>query len=184
MKKERVKKKNGRKGLNIADIIVIALVLACIALAVWIFGGSGIFGSSETVTIEYELWIVDIRNDIASHIKTGAKVTEATRHYHIGTLGDSFRSEPYMYEAYLDEVYDENGDPVEGITDGEMVLVEKPGYVSVILPITAEAVVEEDGYYVNGYKICVGGLIYIRTPDFAGAGHVVSINVVEGGASK
>ncbi len=184
MKKERTQKKNGRRGLNLADIIVIVLVLACVALALWIFGGSGIFGSSEKVTIEYELWIVDLRNDIASHIKPGAEVTEASRLYHIGRIGDSFRTEPYMYEVYLDELYDENGNPVEGITEGERVEVEKPGYVSVILPITAEAVVEDDGYYVNGYKIHVGGLVYVRTPDFAGAGHVVSINVTEGGASK
>ena len=86
--------------------------------------------------------------------------------------------------VYKETMYDENGNPVEGITEGEIVEVEKPGYVTVILPITAEATVEEDGYYVNGFKICVGGLIYIRTPDFAGAGHVISINVIEGGASK
>ena len=184
MKKDKTKKKSSRKGLNIADVIVIVLVVACVGLAVWIFGGSGIFGSNETVTIEYELWIVDIRNDIASHIQPGAKVTEASRHYHIGEIGDSFKTEPYTYEVYLDELYDENGNPVDGITEGEMVEVEKPGYVTVILPITAEATVEEDGYYVNGYKICVGGLIYIRTPDFAGAGHVISMNVTEGGASK
>ncbi|MBQ2732624.1 MAG: DUF4330 domain-containing protein [Clostridia bacterium] len=184
MKKEKTQKKSGRRGLNVADIIVIVLVLACVALAVWIFGGSGIFGSSEKVTIEYELWIVDIRNDIASHIKPGAEVTEASRHYHIGTIGDSFNTEPYTYEVYLDELYDENGNPVEGVTDGERVEVEKPGYVSVVLPITAEATVEEDGYYVNGFRICVGGLVYIRTPDFAGAGHVISINVSEGGAAK
>ncbi len=184
MKKERTKKKNVRRGLNVADIIVIVLVVACVALAVWIFGGSGIFGSSEKVTIEYELWIVDIRNDIASHIKPGAKVTEASRLYHIGTIGDSFKTEPYTYEVYLDEIYDENGNPIEGITDGERVEVEKPGYVSVILPITAEAVVEEDGYYVNGYRVYVGELVYIRTPDFAGAGHVISINVTEGDSSK
>ena len=165
MKKDKTKKKSSRKGLNIADVIVIVLVVACVGLAVWIFGGSGIFGSNETVTIEYE-------------------VTEASRHYHIGEIGDSFKTEPYTYEVYLDELYDENGNPVDGITEGEMVEVEKPGYVTVILPITAEATVEEDGYYVNGYKICVGGLIYIRTPDFAGAGHVISINVTEGGASK
>ena len=184
MKKEKTQKKSGRRGLNVADIIVIVLVLACVALAVWIFGGSAIFGSSEKVTIEYELWIVDIRNDIASHIKPGAEVTEASRHYHIGTIGDSFNTEPYTYEVYLDELYDENGNPVEGVTDGERVEVEKPGYVSVVLPITAEATVEEDGYYVNGFRICVGGLVYIRTPDFAGAGHVISINVSEGGAAK
>ena len=184
MKKERVKNQNGKRGLNIADVIVITVILACVALAAWIFGGSGIFGSNETVTIEYELWVVDIRNDVASHLQPGAKVTEASRHYHIGTIGDSFKTEPYTYEAYLDELYDENGNPVGGITDGERVEVEKPGYVSVVLPITAEAVVEDDGYYVNGYKICVGGLVYIRTPDFAGAGHVISINVTEGGTGK
>ena len=178
MKKDKTKKKSSRKGLNIADVIVIVLVVACVGLAVWIFGGSGIFGSNETVTIEYELWIVDIRNDIASHIHPGLSqlITDC--------IGDSFKTEPYTYEVYLDELYDENGNPVDGITEGEMVEVEKPGYVTVILPITAEATVEEDGYYVNGYKICVGGLIYIRTPDFAGAGHVISINVTEGGASK
>ncbi len=184
MKKERTPKKSGRKGLNVADIIVIVLVLACVALALWIFGGSGIFGSNEEVTIEYELWIVDIRNDIASHIKPGAEVTEASRLYHIGRIGDSIKTEPYMYEVYLDELYDENGNPIEGITDGELVEVEKPGYVSVVLPITAVATVEDDGYYVNGHKIYVGRLVYIRTPDFAGAGHVISINVTEGGASK
>lgn len=184
MKKERTEKRNGRKWLNLADIIVIVLVLACVTLAVWIFGDSGIFGSGETVTIEYELWIVDIRNDIASHIKPGAEVTEASRMYHIGKIGDSFETKPYTYEVYLNELYDENGNPIGGITDGERVEVEKTGYVSVILPITAEAVVEDDGYYVNGYKVYVGELVYVRTPDFAGAGHVISINITEGGASK
>lgn len=177
--------KTSRRKFNIADVIVIILVVACVGAAVWIFGGSGIFGSGETVTIEYELRIVDIRNDIASHIVPGVEVTEATRHYHIGTLGDNISVTPYTYEVYLDELYDENGNPVGDVgIDGERVEVEKPGYVTVILPITAQAAKEEDGYYVNGYKISVGSLIYIRTPDFAGAGYVVSVNVTEGGASK
>lgn len=181
MKKEKNQQGTSRRRFNIADVIVLVLVVACVGAAVWIFGGSGIFGSGETVTLEYELWIVDIRNDIASHIVPGVEVTEATRHYNIGTLGNNIKTSPYTYEVYVDELYDENGNPVSGVTEGERVSVEKPGYVSVILPITAKAVKEEDGYYINGYKVSVGTHIYIRTPDFAGSGHVISMNVTEGG---
>ena len=65
--------------------------------------------------------------------------------------------------------------------NGERVVVEKPGYVTVTLPIIAKATVEEDGYYVNGYKISVGSHIYIRTPQFAGQGYIISVNAEKAG---
>lgn len=182
MKKEKTKNPSVKRRFNIADVIVIVLVLACVLGAVWIFGGSGIFGSGEVVTLEYELWIRDVRNDIASHIKSGVEVIEATKHYNVGTVGDNFTVEPFTYEAYVNVLYDKNGNPVGDFDEnGERVVVEKPGYVTVILPITAKATVEEDGYYVNGYKISVGSHMFIRTPDFAGQGYIISVNAEKAG---
>ena len=63
-----------RHRFNAADVVVILLVLLCIGGAVWLFGGSGIFGSGKSVALEYEILVVDIRNDIATHITPGAEV--------------------------------------------------------------------------------------------------------------
>ncbi|MBR2453937.1 MAG: hypothetical protein IKB35_02940, partial [Clostridia bacterium] len=78
MKKERSKNPSAKRKFNIADVIVIVLVLACVLGAVWLFGGSELFGSGDTVTLEYEVWIRDVRNDVASHITSGVEVIEAT----------------------------------------------------------------------------------------------------------
>ena len=174
-----------RHRFNAADVVVILLVLLCIGGAVWLFGGSGIFGSGKSVALEYEILVVDIRNDIATHITPGAEVIEGSRHYNIGKLGSAITTEPYTYEVYVDELYDENGNLVSDPSgEGERVKTEKPGYVSVRLPITATAVVQEDGYYVNGYRISVGTLIYFRLPDFAGSGYVTALTVHENGGTQ
>lgn len=186
MSKTKEARKPGRHSFNAADAIVILLVLLCIGAAVWLFGGSGIFGSGKTVTLEYEILVRDIRNEFATHITPGVEVIEGTRHYNIGTLGSGITTETYTYEVYVNELYDENGNLVSDPTgEGERVETEKPGYVSVRLPITATAIVQEDGYYVNGYRIGVGSLIYFRLPDFAGSGYVTALRVVDnGGDSK
>jgi len=183
MKKKKTERAQGkRRGFNAADVAVLLVIALCVAVAVWVFGDSGIFGAKETVTIEYEIYIIDVRNDIASHIQPGCDVIEATRHYNIGVLSDHITTTPYKFEKYVDQLYDENGNLLEDPTGaGERVEVEKPGYVSLYLPVTAKATVESDGYYVNGYKVNVGTHIYIRTPDFAGGGYVTSLTVIDGG---
>lgn len=167
---------NGRKAgrrFNVIDVLVILVIAAACAAAVWLFAGSGLFGGSDTVPIEFELQVVDIKTEIASHIKAGVDVIEANSHYNIGKLEEGFSIQPYVIENYKDEYRDENGILKSG---GEMVSSEKPGYVTVMLPIAADAVRGEDGYYVNGFRITVGTLVYFRMPDFCGSGYIVNIS--------
>ena len=57
-----------RHRFNAADVVVILLVLLCIGGAVWLFGGSGIFGSGKSVALEYEILVVDIRYTMSNRL--------------------------------------------------------------------------------------------------------------------
>jgi len=166
-KKENDKKmnaKDGKRTFNAVDAIIIVCVIAVALSALVIFRSSGIFGTKETVDIEYVIFINRLRSEIVQHITEGSKVIEGSKKYIIG------ESVKVTKEPYTEEVF--------SYQDNKLVVSEVPGLYNAYITVKAKAVLEEDGYYVNGYRISTGTYVYARLPDFCGYGYVTNVSNV------
>ncbi len=167
----KIKNKENKRSfrINVIDIVIILVVAAAVFAVYFLFLRDGTEGKGDT-EILYTVRISDIKSELVPHINVGDNVTEANKRYAIGTVADGIREEAYKVDLF---VADEFGGA------GAYVSAEYPGHSNVYIPISAKAEVTSEGYFVSGYEMHVGQLVYIRLPDFAGSGYIVSIQTVE-----
>ena len=150
---------------NFIDALLILVILAAAILIVYFFTSDGMGSSASAVTLEYQVLINGVRDEYRDLIQIGDRVIDSVGLFEIGKVSD------VKYEAYL---Y-----PVENAREGTIVLSEYPDHSNIILYIRADATVENGFYYINGYKLAVGTLVCVRTPNFTEAGYCTVITEVE-----
>ena len=163
---------NGQKNkagfrLNIIDVILIAIVLACGALLVYMFTSSSLISNNNQVEIEYTVEFRQLRDEFVGEdfIKKGDKVTDTVTLYSIGEV---------TAVSYSDYIY------VGVDSDGQLVESPYPNYVNMLITIRATADVSDGVYSVGGYTVAVGKSIALRVPNLVGEGYCQSITELEG----
>ena len=155
---------------NFIDALLLIVIIAVAALLVYIFTSDDGFGTVDTVTIEYQVLISGIRDEFKDLVQIGDKVIDSVGLFEIGEITD------VKYSQYMYAVNDE----VNGVT----VMTEYPEHSEMEVHIRAEASVEDGLYYINGYKIAVGTLVSMRTPNFVEQGYCTVITEADGNGEE
>ena len=150
---------------NFIDALLILVILAAALLIVYFFTSDGIGNRSSAVTLEYQVLITGVQNEYRDLVQIGDGVIDSVGLFEIGTVSD-VKYEDYLYA-------------VENPKDGTVVLSEYPDHSNIILYIRADATIENGFYYINGYKLAVGKLVCVRSPNFTEAGYCTVITEVE-----
>ena len=124
---------------NIVDILIIVVILALAAVAVFKFGvvnkteSAGVGDAAEQRT--YTAFIDEVRMATVNALHEGDKIYDEKTGICIGTI-TAVSHEPYMKTIIAD--------------NGSMVEVEYPDYYSISLTIEGPVIEKEEGYFVEG----------------------------------
>jgi len=158
---------------NIIDFMLIVLIIAAMAILIYILLGNDIFSGSEDTEILYTIEIELIKNDLlpaVSKITPGTKLTETVRHNEFGEV----------QKINITEAYSHTTDSINGVAR----LVPYPDHSKVTIVVKAKCKKEDPKYIINGKTIMVGIPISFRTTDFIGYGKCVYIEEINEGSSK
>lgn len=172
----KAEKKSRKVGFNFLDAVIIAMVLAIVLLVVLVYspGRVGGTGGKDTNLI-YTVRISGVSADYATAISVGEQISDENGYY-LGTVASDVEVEPYMVYEYVSKA--------DG--NGMIVSVKHPDLVNLIVTITAQAELEEDGYYVEGKRIAVEREYTLILPRFESKGVCIAISeeqINEGGAN-
>lgn len=167
-KKNTSEKKSRR--FNFVDFLLILLVLAIIAGAVYLFSPGSFFqkaGASEQGTLSYTVEFHGVDGEYLNKIKENDIVVDSVTKSSLGTVtAVDYNTKQRVLEYVKNEV--------DGTYTG--VLSEYPDQYTVLVTITAPAEhVSGDGYFVNNCRIAVGEGMALRFPDFVAEGHCISM---------
>ncbi len=158
-----------KRKFNVVDAVIILIVLAVIAVAVLLLTQRS--GSVEEVLteIEYNVELRTIRDEFADNFAAGVQLIDSAAKYRLGEI-----------VAVSVEAATFTG---TNLVTGELVYSDYPEHSDVTLTVRAKASVDENGLYVldGGYKLSVGRTIYVRTPDYVGAGYCTKLSETEVG---
>ncbi len=181
MKQTNTAAEKPKRRFNAADAVILILILLVGALLYWAFFGTGtvagLFGKGEkTVALEYKVRVEGVLTEFSSRVKAGDLLYQETGKRSIGRVEEGIVVEPYKEEVYISGEYDENGNLIsDPAKTGAFLLSEKPGYVTVTIPLSARATEKSDGYYVDGCRISFGEELELQFRDFWGRGTVVEV---------
>lgn len=155
-------------GLNLFDVIVIALVLVVVVLLAVGVRVSDLLGNdADMSTISYTLTLYDVEETYADAIKQGDEIYDVDTGELLGKVIAVPTIKPHTEIAVQSS---ENG---AGIATETPV----PGRVDITLAVRAEALYREGkGYSVNSRIIRVGATYSVRFPDFLGSARCVSFD--------
>ena len=124
---------------NIVDILIIVVILAAAALAVYKFG---VVNKQETVGVAQAVktrtvtaFIDEVRMPTVNALHEGDQIFDEKTGTCIGEI------ETVSYEPYMKSVI---------VADGSVKRVEYPDYYSVTLTIESPVIEKEEGYFVDG----------------------------------
>lgn len=145
------------------DLILLLVVAAVIALAVYFFGPfrQNDASAETTVNIEYTIEIKGIEDNYVGNIRVGDAVIDSVTKKGIGTVS-AVENTP-MIEYLLDSE--------EGVIEEK----EYPGYANMLVTISCPATRSEKGYTINGYRVAIGVLHYLQMPRFQGSGYCIGV---------
>ncbi len=149
---------------GLTDAVIILLVLACVALAVWYFAADSLFDGGDDVKATYVVRFTDVRIEMISHIKVGDSAYDGVYGNYIGKVSD------VSIEQHTEQVLNKStGEPVNAV---------KSGYFNVYVKISADAKYKDNTYYLADTELRVGESMYVNLPDFSGAGYCTEFSVV------
>ncbi len=162
-KKERVRKNNS---FNILDALIIICLLALIAVMFFVYSPLNLFYiNSDSSTIIYSVCIPGVSADYAGNVKVGDVVTD-TNGFKLGTVAADVSIEAHaVYE------YRENDDGSGSITK-----ITHPELVDLIITISSDAKINDDGYTVDGKRIALEAEYDLVLPGFESKGVCISLS--------
>ena len=163
-KQERVKRSNG---FNILDALIILGLLAFVAVIVLVYSPAEFFNiNSDNGTIIYSVCISGVDADFAESVKIGDVVTDADG-YKLGVVASDVVIEPHVIYEYREN--DDGSGSISKITHPEL--------VDLIITMSADAVVKDGGYMVDGKRISLESEYDLVFPRFESRGVCVSLSV-------
>ena len=173
-RKERTKKESS---FNILDGFIVLGILALVAILVLTYAPIGLLSiNSDNATIIYSVTVEGVSADYAGSIKVGDVVTDS-KGYNLGTVVSDVEIEPHAVYEYREN---ETG-------SGSIVKITHPELVDLIITVSANAKVSDDGYTVDGKRIALEAEYELVFPGFESKGVCVSLSVEESneaGAAK
>ena len=162
-KNERVKKSGG---FNILDAFIIIGILAFVAVIVIVYSPVGVFKfNSNDADIIYTVSVRGVSSDYAGSVKIGDVVTDS-KGYNLGTVVSDVQIEPHVVYEYREN---EDG-------SGSIVQINHPELVDLIITVSANAKVKEDGYTVDGKRIALEAEYELIFPGFESKGVCISLS--------
>ncbi len=142
-----------------ADALFFLLIGAALFLFLYAASPRSLFARSEPIT--YTLRLSPLREEYAHELSTGDTVLDAVGKRRIGSI-----TEVSVAPATTD-VYDR--------TARVRRRVPYPGYVTVTLTVSADAIRTKDALSVSGFPLYRGDSIYLRFPHLAARGVCTAI---------
>ncbi|MBR4295512.1 MAG: DUF4330 domain-containing protein [Clostridia bacterium] len=160
--------KRKKKAFNVSDLFFIVVIVAVIAVGIFLYKNMGIGSSdssgSNTVTIEYTLEFKELNGAVIGHVKAGDNAQDPDNKQSIGTIV-SVQTVPYEEIVYNAE-------------DGNVYMQANPDSWNLLITIRAQAEHTDRGYYVNGTRFLVGKSNYLWSRGFAGKGYCINIREI------
>lgn len=153
-----------RLRLNLFDAIVLVVVLAVGAAAVWFGLRSGGGVSSAARTVQYTIQFQNMTEGSSQLIHPGDALVDTVKNYKMGTVV-SVRSEPALVQVLDQET--------RTYVDAELA-----GHEDVYVTVESTCTESGDGGALlldGGYDFRVGQTAYVRGPGYMGSGPVTEI---------
>lgn len=162
-KKERESKKHT---FNILDALILIGLTSLIAVIVFAYSPFGLLRiNNENSTIIYSVCISGVSADYAGNVNVGDAVSD-TDGYKLGRVVSDVDIIPHVVYEYR-----ENDDG-----SGSIVSATHPELVDLIITISAEAKINEDGYSVDGKRIALEAEYDLVFPKFESKGVCISLS--------
>ena len=158
-------RKQTKKRFNIADIVILLIIIAIIALFAYVIVSS--YGQDlfePKYSVEYTVKLTEVRKDFADNLGQGDMMVETTTLSEIGKVV-KVDTTPCIFTA----------------TDstGKTVTSDNPLYMDMVITVSAEATLPDGIYTVNGFRLTAGKNVTFRVPDFTGSGVCTGIKEVK-----
>jgi len=180
MRKNKSSTRNSAAGklrFNFLDGLIVIGILATVSLIVLVYSPLKLFNiKSNDVTIIYSINISGVPAEYAGSISVSDIVTD-DKGYNLGLVASDVQVEPHVIYEYR-----ENQDG-----SGSIVEIIHPDLVDLIITVSANADVSDDGYTVDGKRIALEAEYNIILPGFEAKGICVSLSeesAKEAGALK
>jgi len=115
----------------------------------------------KTVTIEYTVTITSIREEFRGKVKSQDKVVDSVKLMAIGVVTN------IQYQNTINTI--------TNLPTGEILYVQSPEHLDMIVTIEADATLKDGLYDINGYHISVGTPVSLRVPNFTEQGYCTTI---------
>lgn len=154
---------------NLMDALILVLVLAVIALLLYVF----VFSETSSVQsagadqykLTYVVEVTGISEEFADMIAAGDTAIDSSKKMQIGTV-TAVEVQPYMHMG-------------TDLHEGALVLNPVDDYVNLYITISADAVLENISYNINGYEIFVGKSIHLAFSNIVCSGYCISLDAVQ-----
>ena len=152
-----------RLRLNLFDAIILGVVLAVGAAAVWFGLRSGGSESAPSArTVQYTVLFQSMKQGGSELIQPGDQLVDTVKNYKMGTVV-SVRSEPALVQVLDQET--------RTYVDAELA-----GYEDVYVTVESACTQRDDALLLDGgYDFRVGQTAYVRGPGYMGSGPVTEI---------
>ncbi len=152
---------------NIIDVMLIILLLAvAAALVYFFFFRTTSVTSDENYSAEYVIESIEIREEFASLIKVGDKITDTSKQRALGEV--------------ISVEYVPSTRTTVNTETGEQMEASVPERLDVYITVRSDDVILDGNYKIGGsYDLFVGTYFSYRTPGFAGTGNCVSMKIIE-----
>ena len=152
---------------NFIDVLIILLVIAIIFVAINVIAPMPFvkqLQAEKKLTVQYTIELSGVEEAYLNKIKENDSVVDAVSKNSLGTVLAVDYNNYYSELAYDEET-------------GEGKLVEYTDRYDVTVTIVASGVYNEgEGYSVNATRIAVGEKIYVRFPNYVGAGYCIGFS--------
>ncbi len=157
-----MKEKQGRKGLNIIDILIIIVLLCALAAGVvWIKGGGVEGAASEEKPFTF--------------VAEGRKVLEETATIPV-VGGKAFESSTSAYLGTVSKVWSKpNEEASFNRTTNKYEKMPVPGYCDLYIAITGNGTETEQDITIEGNVVKVGDEINVKGKGYAFEGYIVEV---------
>ncbi|MCL2703437.1 MAG: DUF4330 domain-containing protein [Defluviitaleaceae bacterium] len=134
--------------LNIIDALVILLLVGLVAAVGYRFTASGMTRTADA-RVRYTLMIEGVRDFTLEYYQIGLRCHDERKHEYIGDIV-GVRSEPFIIPLPL--------------SDGTVVMSERPGLLRIFVDIEADARETASSILINGvYDLKVGSKVKLNT---------------------
>lgn len=156
------KKENRSRRFTVLDGIIILVILAVIGVGIYFIAADKTPASAETtVPITFTVELKGLKDVYVNNIRVGDTVIDSVTKKTIGTVA-AVETLPYTEFTVNQE---------SGVVEEKAY----PGYATVLMTVSSDAVLGGLGYTIDGYRVAIGVLHHLQLPHFLGSGYCIGV---------